>query len=238
MQENVVFIKKYGSEQLGSVNENEVWRYAGYFGKTGNIDSELKKTLSQVEKDLINCLSYRVCYRRMPISWEEELPVLPFPCKSKKLAGFIKGSDEVIIFAATIGLEIDRYIARNQKISPSKALIVQAYGAERIEELCECFCAEIKEELKNENLCTTKRFSPGYGDLPLETQLDIFKLLDCSRQIGVSLNESLLMSPSKSVTAIFGIKKQETDKVENICKADKCLDCSKSDCGFRRQQSK
>ena len=238
MQENVILIKKYGGEQLGGINENEVWRYAGYLGKIRNIDSELKNTLNQVEKDLSACLSYRVCYRRIPITWEESFPILPFPCKSKKLADSIKGSGEIIIFAATIGLEIDRYIARNQKISPSKALLAQAYGAERIEELCESFCNEIKEELKRENLCTTKRFSPGYGDLPLETQVDIFKLLDCSRQIGVSLNESLLMSPSKSVTAVFGIKKQETENRENICNADKCLDCNKSDCGFRRRQSK
>jgi cobalamin-dependent methionine synthase I len=51
----------------------------------------------------------------------------------------------------------------------------------------------------------TQRFSAGYGDLPLELQRDIFGALDCQRKIGVTLNESLLMSPSKSVSAIVGI---------------------------------
>lgn len=50
------------------------------------------------------------------------------------------------------------------------------------------------------------RFSAGYGDLPLEVQKDIFRVLDCPRKIGLTLNDSLLMSPTKSVTAIVGIE--------------------------------
>jgi len=55
----------------------------------------------------------------------------------------------------------------------------------------------------------TSRFSPGYRDLPLTLQREIFTLLEPSRRIGLSLNASLLMSPSKSVTAIVGITKND-----------------------------
>ncbi|MBO5857729.1 MAG: Vitamin B12 dependent methionine synthase activation subunit, partial [Clostridia bacterium] len=44
-------------------------------------------------------------------------------------------------------------------------------------------------------------------DLELTTQKDIFKILDCSKKIGLTLNDSLLMSPTKSVTAFVGIIK-------------------------------
>ena len=71
------------------------------------------------------------------------------------------------------------------------------------------------------------RFSPGYGDLPLELQKDVFRVLDCPRKIGLSLNESLLMSPSKSVTAIIGIGKGDVE-AENKCSA-----CEKTDCAYR-----
>ena len=80
-------------------------------------------------------------------------------------------------------------------------MFFQAIGAERIESLCDAFCAEREAE----GLRLRPRFSPGYGDLPLELQRDLFRGLDCSRKIGLTLNESLLMSPSKSVTAIAGI---------------------------------
>jgi 5-methyltetrahydrofolate--homocysteine methyltransferase len=51
------------------------------------------------------------------------------------------------------------------------------------------------------------RFSAGYGDLPLEYQKKIFDLLDPHTQIGLTLNDSYLMSPSKSVTALIGVEK-------------------------------
>ena len=86
------------------------------------------------------------------------------------------------------------------KISPVKALIFQAIGAERIEKLCDVFCKDIAKERK-----TKPRFSPGFGDLPLTIQKDIFAALDCGKNIGLSLTDSMLMSPTKSVTAIVGI---------------------------------
>ena len=79
-------------------------------------------------------------------------------------------------------------------------------GLERIEALCDEFCRDMERELALLGFCTTKRFSPGYSDLPLEIQRDIFRVLGCEKRIGLMLNESLLMSPSKSVTAIVGIR--------------------------------
>ena len=83
-------------------------------------------------------------------------------------------------------------------------MCLQALGSERVEALCDEFEKDIKKELGGEGVFFRPRFSPGYGDLPLEFQKDIFRLLECPRRIGISLGESLLMTPSKSVTAIIG----------------------------------
>lgn len=229
MSENTIFVKRYApeDERLQPINRREIWRYSGYAGMPGPQEAELLQTLEQVIEELGHSFSYKVCYRRLELSWQGEMPVLPFASDSKELAALLRGSREIIIFAATIGLELDRRIARYQWTAPTKALLMQAYGAERIECLCDCFCNRMKEEAKKEGLTCTARFSPGYGDLPLEKQRDFFRLLDCSRQIGVSLNESLLMSPSKSVTALFGLGscRQEEQR--------KCSRCQKKDCEFR-----
>ena len=125
--------------------------------------------------------------------------------ESKALAKNLKNCRRAVIFGATVGMEIDRRIARYSAVSPVKALVFQAIGAERIEALCDVFCQSIKNDLSDgEKLCP--RFSPGYGDLSIEFQREIFSLLGCERRIGLTLNESLVMSPSKSVTAIVGIK--------------------------------
>lgn len=127
---------------------------------------------------------------------------------SRDLQKNLKGCCRIILFGATVGLELDRLIARYGRLSPSKALCFQAIGAERIESLCNAFNDEIDEIFREQGMYTRPRFSPGYGDLPINMQKDIFAALDCPRKIGLSLNVSLLMSPSKSVTAIIGISAQ------------------------------
>ena len=62
---------------------------------------------------------------------------------SQGLCRNLQGCDKVILFAATVGLAPDRLIARYGRLSPTKALCMQAIGAERIESLCDAFCDEL-----------------------------------------------------------------------------------------------
>ncbi|MBN1114475.1 MAG: hypothetical protein JXA66_03975 [Oligoflexia bacterium] len=55
-----------------------------------------------------------------------------------------------------------------------------------------------------ENHAKTRRFSPGYGDFGLGEQRYIFSLFD-DRELGVSLTESMIMCPEKSVSYVFGV---------------------------------
>jgi cobalamin-dependent methionine synthase I len=50
-----------------------------------------------------------------------------------------------------------------------------------------------------------RRFSPGYGDLPLNVQAKFLEIMQASKKLGIYLNESDLMIPRKSVTAILGV---------------------------------
>lgn len=230
MSENTIFVKRYEVDaSVFPVNEREIWRYSGYLGINKPEDEGLNELLAEAMAEVNKVLTFKVCYRRMDISWKDDMPILPFTYNSKDLAKCIKGSSEILLFAATIGLETDRLIAKYQRLSPTKALLMQAYGAERVEKLCDVFCEEIKKLVLSEGLSVSPRYSPGYGDLPLECQKDVFSLLDCNRQIGISLNESLLMTPSKSVTALFGI-----GECVGINKnAVKCMSCDKLDCEYR-----
>ncbi len=231
MSENTVYVRKYkGTEKELVVSEREVLRYSGFAGQLSAADDSLKDLLAEVMTDLEGAFSYSVCYRRMDISWKDGMPILPFEASSKDLATCLAGSKEVILFAGTIGIGIDRYIARYQYVSPARALIAQAFGAERVEALCDLFCGQIREEVKGDGLYITPRFSPGYGDLELKTQKELCSLLDCNRKIGVSLNDSLLMTPSKSVTAIFGLTSCDRGRAEH-----KCSTCDKEDCEFRNR---
>ena len=80
---------------------------------------------------------------------------------SRDLQKNLKGCCRIILFGATVGLELDRLIARYGRLSPSKALCFQAIGAERIESLCNAFNDEIDEIFREQGMYTRPRFSPG-----------------------------------------------------------------------------
>ena len=67
------------------------------------------------------------------------------------------------------------------------------------------FEKERTREYLARGLYLTDRFSPGYGDLPLTVQKDLCGVLDTRRTLGLTVNESMLLIPEKSVTAVMGI---------------------------------
>ena len=129
-----------------------------------------------------------------------------FSLPSADLARRLAKCNEAILLTATVGLALDRYIAREGRISPARALCAQALGTERVEALCDAFCEQMNETLHSEGARLTSRFSPGYGDLPLTAQHALFALLSPEKHVGVTLTDTLLMSPTKSVSAITGIE--------------------------------
>ena len=183
-------------------DRREILRYAGVRGQVPELEALLEECIAESEGKL----SYKVCWREFPVRRREGVLDLGFAeTSSAALGRNLAGCDSVVLFAATVGIGIDRCLARYSTISPTKAVLLQALGAERIEALCDAFNEETARERAAAGRGTRPRFSPGYGDLPLALQRDIFAALDCSRKIGLSLNENLLMSPSKSVTALIGV---------------------------------
>lgn len=240
INDNTIYIKNYSlleqESGIPSVNIKEVWRYSGYAGGPDGGDITLTGLLNEIIEETLPILTYRLCYRKLEIRWKGKTALLPFMATSENLSKCLKGSNKGIMFAATIGIEIDRRIERYKRISPTKALLLQALGAERVEALCDTFCKEMDQIAQGEKLEITSRFSPGYGDFPLEVQRDFFDLLDFSRKIGITLNASLLMTPSKSVTAIFGIRPpKSTPILSDESKGKKCSDCQQFDCVFRKE---
>lgn len=184
---------------LPPVCERDVLRYAG----CREADESTLALMRACEAELCDKLAGAVCYCELPLTVRDALCDMgAFSVHSEGLARYFEGCRRVVLFAATVGVATDRVIAKYSCTSPARALLFQALGAERIEALCDAFC----EQLMQERRVKPSRFSPGYGDLPLAVQREIFRVLEPQRRIGLCLNDSLLMSPSKSVTAFVGIQ--------------------------------
>ena len=188
------------------IDRKEVLRYAGVAEESIEISALLDECISEID----GRLSYKVCYREFTaLACDGEVNLDFCRVKSNALCRNISGCDKIILFAATVGFEIDRLIARAGVISAAKAMMLQALGSERVEALCDAFNDMIKKEASSRGYTTRPRVSAGYGDIPLSMQKEIFAALDCKSKIGVSLGENLWMSPSKSVTAIIGLQEKK-----------------------------
>lgn len=195
---SAVYIKEYAAPPP---DRREILRYM----RTAAVSEEVERELDRALAEALPMLSYRLCYAEFALKLDGGEADMTFArAASHSLVAHLAGCTHVVAFAATLGVGLDRLIARYSRLSPTRALCLQAIGTERIEAVCEAFETDIRYASFGGRIHT--RFSPGYGDLPLTFQREIFRVLDCPRRIGLTLNESLLMSPSKSVTALIGIE--------------------------------
>ena len=112
---------------------------------------------------------------------------------------------EVVFLCGTIGAEFDAWQRRLSVTSAADALLSQQVGLAAVEKVMDELEEKAKAEVEGEGRKLLPRKSPGYGDLPLELSRTILEELDAPRKIGVSITESNLLVPSKSVTAICEI---------------------------------
>jgi len=208
--------------------QREALRYAG----VQSADQDMAALLDSVYHQAAPALSYRVCFGEFPLCIRGNICDLGFAkTESAALARHLMGCESILVMGATIGISLDRLILRWGRLSPARALMLQALGTERIESTCDAFCEKMEGDLSPRGLHLTPRFSPGYGDLPLSLQRDLFSALAPENKIGLTLNSSLIMSPSKSVTALMGLTREKPNPIPNPCRS-----CAAGDCAYRRSQ--
>ncbi len=187
----------------------------------------------------INVISReKYVYRFFDIKWKKGEIVLQNSILSltgRDIESHLKNCFKCAVTAATLGIEVDKAIASYSKTDLSKGIIMDACASAAIEAICDDIENQIREKVSRERLYTTSRYSPGYGDFPLELQHDIISVLDAYRQIGLSVTENSLLIPRKSVTAVIGIRQIPSN---DDCHDEKCTACNKMDCRYRRGERK
>lgn len=179
---------------LPAPDKKMILRYA-----RGNDTNGVDGLLEEAIHEGTPALKPKLCFAVLPVKLQGDCVFFDtISVRSRGLAAFLSGCDRAVLFAATVGADADRLLSRAGATSPARALLLDAFFTERVEALCDTFTAQYTKP--------GNRFSPGYDDLPLSFQKTMFSLLDCPRRIGLTLSESLLMIPTKSVTAIIGIQ--------------------------------
>lgn len=208
----------------GEINviRDEALRYLGY--KKTKPDGITDSLIDECEKELLQAVKGRACYVQTDVSFPgENIVNIGFgDIHSRSLYTHLKDCHGVILFAATIGIEVDRLISKYSRIAPAKSVITDALASSAIENWCDTVELELTQNIKS---CA--RFSAGYGDFPLEYQKDFVRCLDVARKLGVTLSDSLLMTPTKSVTAVIGLGGNA-----RTC-GSRCMSCDNKHCIYR-----
>lgn len=153
--------------------------------------------------------------------------------RSRKMAKTFRKAKQIVSFIATIGRKIDSEVEsllRGGAIA--HGYVVDALGAGAVESLADRFHQQIADELAKNDLTAGLRFSPGYCDWPVTEQQKLFSLLD-HQKAGVELSPSCLMSPTKSISAVFAIHPAGSNN-SKLNSHNPCLQCGKKDCLARR----
>ena len=215
------------------IDRKEVLRYLGHRNQAigerleGLVDECIAELKGTAAPKYI-CRTFCIASRDGSILLENGLFELP----GKAILKHLSSSGSCILMAATLGCEVDRKIRYYEKIDLTRALILDACATAYIEAVCDRICEDIKEDDLSEGEHLTFRFSPGYGDLPIEIQKRFLEVLDAGRRIGLTASSTNILLPRKSVTAVMGIT------VEN-CGGSKsgCAVCSKSkECTYYRME--
>lgn len=215
-----------------NINIRETLRYLGY-GRN-QADGQTLALVESCWAELEETAVRRCCFREYPLSCPDGavLDMTCFQTDSRDLGKNLKDCQAVILFAATLGVQTDSLIRRYTRLQMSRAVVLQAAAAAMLEDYCDQVNEEIRQEYEGRGLYLRPRFSPGYGDFSLECQPALLGALEASKRIGITLTDTLLMAPAKSVTAVIGVS-----PIARTCTVKGCEACGKRDCAYRRNSS-
>ena len=210
---------------LKKIDREEAFRYMGIKGEPPQaVISEAE----YCEKLLLECISPKFHWITAGISDHSENGIFlsghKLILKGNDIAGHLKGCSGVILLCATLGAGADKLIRKFQSEDMAKALITDSLASAAVEQVCDIAEDEIRRRFPDKFL--TWRFSPGYGDFPLECQKDMLAALDASRRAGIFLTDGGLLTPTKSVTAVIGVSEEPVNRSRKGCSGcnirDKC----------------
>ena len=146
----------------------------------------------------------------------------------RDLAAHLRGCSRAALLAATLSAPVDALLRRAQAEDLAAAVALDCCATAAVEAVCDLAEAEIRVRFPG---CSFPfRFSPGYGDLPIELQDPILRLLDAPRRVGLCATDRHILTPRKSVTAVLGISDGEISPQKRGCASCTFRDICKFQC--------
>lgn len=200
---------------LTAVDRTQGFRYMGLHGEP---DAQMLQTADLCEKRLLAAVLPRYTYQVCPIRKADAGIVCDgtaLVLTGHDIAAHLHGCTRVILLCATLSAGADTAIRIASAQDILAGMMTDAFASALTEQLCDAAESEILTKFPE--FYATWRFSPGYGDLPLETQGDFLRTLNAEKRLGVTLSPGGLCIPTKTVTAVIGLSKTPVPKGKRGC---------------------
>ncbi len=214
------------------IDKNEVLRYLGYNNQA--ISHNLNEKIDFLIENAYKIITPKAVWGVFEPEFGEGIALKGTAVKffGQDIQKHLFGAKKIAVLAVTLGIAAEREILRYQQTDMVSAVICDSVFDSYIEAAADSTEAEIVDFAKKEGLYTNYRYSPGYGDFPLSVQKEIISALSCQKRIGLTVTESDILLPRKSITAVMGLFGEKQEKSVNRCETcnmkDKCK--SKREC--------
>ena len=197
----------------------EAVRYLGY--KNHAVDDHTLFLVRSSFQELEQVAQKRIIYRIFDLrtNGRQQIMIGNMTVESRSLSKNLKGCGQVLMLGATLGNRVDQLLRRYSLNEMARAVVIQACAAAFLEEYLDDWQKEMKKDLLEEGIYLRPRFSPGYGDFSIRHQQEILRMLDAAKTIGLTMTESCMLVPSKSVTAVIGMSRKYMECHRKGCEA-------------------
>jgi len=190
----------------------EIYKRLGFTKGVTEISLPQKEEIEQYILDAQSLIQLKGACLRMPVQEIKDAQIIladDIIFESLQLARLLDNCREIVLMGATTGSDIMKGIEEDVAGNNlTRALVFDATASEMVDASLNWIMAYFNRILRRENRKLLKqRYSAGYGDLFLETQKLIYRLLQLDR-IGIQITETCMLIPEKSVTAITGIRQE------------------------------
>lgn len=215
---------------LTSINQSEALRYLNY--GNNRPDEKIQAIIDRCEKKILETIKPRYIYKVFDISFMPDgvhAIGSTLILKGNDIAQHLKGCEKAVLMCATLSADIDMLIRNAQIEDMTEAVIYDSLASVCIEQLCDSVENEIHERLPE--YFHTWRYSPGYGDLPIDIQPQFVEVMNAGKRIGLCVTDTDMLTPKKSVTAVIGLSRNQINQKKRGCQT-----CSMRDkCQFRKK---
>lgn len=201
--------------EVGKINRATALRYLGM--KAENVDEVMESLLNEAEELLQKdakvtfvCGIYDILRHENNVLLDE----CNLEIESKDIEKLLSDSKKAVLLCATISSYVDTRLRKLQITNMPLAIVYDALASVAIDQVVDSIQTEVNKQVPG--YVQTMRFSPGYGDMPLTMQKTFLDILQASKRAGISLTEGGMLTPVKSITAIFGMRDIKELSLENI----------------------